>query len=246
MPSIPDHILFLVIAIVLPVYSVRTWKSFQKELARKKPFALRNGYIETLVVQWSLAIGLLVWWWYRERSFNDLGFSFYPDLRNASSIVLTLLGCIFFIKQWIEVKNLHGAIPDSLKKQIEPIAELIPETAVEQKLFFAAALTAGFCEELLYRGFLLWYATAYTHWFPAVLAAILIFGFAHTYQGTQGIVKATMMAIVMVGLYLLSGSLLGPMLLHAVVDVTSGFIGVEVKKTTTKAESATNFCESSS
>ena len=230
MPSIADHLLIVLITIVIPVYSSYSWKAFRKELAHKKTFALRNAYIQTLVLEWSLAVVLAFLWWYRGRTFTDLGFSFPLNFRTASSMVFALLGCIFFIKQWIDVRNLKGAIPDSLKKQIEPVAELIPESESEQRLFFACAITAGFCEELLYRGFLLWYTSAYLPWLAAAIVSILIFGLAHAYQGKEGIVKTTLMSIVMVGLYLWSGSLAGPILLHAVIDLSSGFIGTEVKK----------------
>ena len=230
MPSIADHLLIVVITIAIPVYASYSWKAFRKELAHKKAFALRNAYIQTLVLEWSLVIALIFLWWYYGRTFTDLGFSFPLNFRTASSMVFTLLGCIFFIKQWIDVRNLKEEIPDSLKKQIEHVAELIPETKSERRLFFACALTAGFCEELLYRGFLLWYTASYLPWLAASIVAILIFGFAHAYQGKEGIVKTTLMSIVMVGLYLWSGSLAGPILLHAVIDLSSGFIGAEVKK----------------
>ena len=136
MPSIADHLLIVVITIAIPVYASYSWKAFRKELAHKKAFALRNAYIQTLVLEWSLVIALIFLWWYYGRTFTDLGFSFPLNFRTASSMVFTLLGCIFFIKQWIDVRNLKEEIPDSLKKQIEHVAELIPGNKIGTKIVF--------------------------------------------------------------------------------------------------------------
>jgi membrane protease YdiL (CAAX protease family) len=229
-PSIADHIYFVVVAIVLPIYSYRSWMAFKRHLVNKKPFVLRNGYIETIAIQWSLAISLMFWWFFSARDFGDLGLVFVPNYKTYLSLAVAIIGAVFLTAQWIQVKNLEE-IPDSLKKQIEPVADLLPETPVERKLFVAVAITAGFVEELIYRGFLIWYLNSYFHWIVAVLTSVLIFGIAHAYQGKSGFVKATIVSVCLAGLYLWSGSLIGPIILHAMLDLTSGMIGTKVKAT---------------
>jgi membrane protease YdiL (CAAX protease family) len=228
MPSLVDHIFFILIAIALPIYSYRSWQSFKKHLARKRPFALRNGYVETIAIQWSFAIFMIFWWIYTDKDFGDVGIALVLNFKTYISLAITLLGVVFLAAQLIQIKNLKE-IPDSLKKQIEPIADLIPETVVERKLFVAVAITAGLVEELLYRGFLIWYLNSYLHWVIAALLSVLIFGFAHTYQGKSGLLKAIIVSIIFLGLYLWSGSLIGPMILHVVLDLTSGSIASHVK-----------------
>jgi membrane protease YdiL (CAAX protease family) len=227
-PLIADHIYFIIIAIALPIYSYRSWQSFKRHLANKKPFVLRNGYIETIAIQWSLAIFLIFWWFYASRDFSDLGLVFNLNYRTYISFAIAILGSVFLTAQWIQLTNLKE-IPDSLKKQIEPVADLLPASPAERKLFIAVAITAGLVEELIYRGFLIWYLNSYLHWTIAALFSVLIFGYAHAYQGKSGFIKATVVSILMAALLLWSRSLLAPIILHAVLDLTSGFIGSDVK-----------------
>ena len=60
-------------------------------------------------------------------------------------------------------------------------------------------------------------------WAAMVVGAVA-FGIAHAYQGPIGILKTGVVGLIMGTLYLLSGSIWGPMLVHAVVDITSGRI----------------------
>jgi len=83
-------------------------------------------------------------------------------------------------------------------------------------------LTAGICEEALFRGFLL----HYLHTSPwrlnltlALLLSALIFGLQHLYQGVQGVIVSAVLGALFGLLFLLSGSLLLPMLLHAALDL---------------------------
>ena len=50
-------------------------------------------------------------------------------------------------------------------------------------------VTAGICEELLFRGFLTWYLAHHVGLPVAAAAQVVIFGVAHLYQGFGGIVK---------------------------------------------------------
>ena len=80
------------------------------------------------------------------------------------------------------------------------------------------------CEELLYRGFLLWYLSRITELWLAVVISALIFGAGHVYQGGKGMVRTACFGLVAAGLYLLTDSLWASMVLHAALDLTSGNI----------------------
>jgi membrane protease YdiL (CAAX protease family) len=51
-----------------------------------------------------------------------------------------------------------------------------------------------------------------------------MFGLGHAYQGAAGIVKTGIVGLLMAGAYVGTGSLLAPMLLHVVIDLTSGMV----------------------
>ena len=97
---------------------------------------------------------------------------------------------------------------------------MIPTTRREQRTFQALALTAGFCEELAYRGFVLWYLGAYLPVPAAVAAMAAAFGLSHLYQGPKAAAQIALVGVAAALLYLLSGSLWIPMLLHALLDLS--------------------------
>lgn len=99
---------------------------------------------------------------------------------------------------------------------------LLPRTPGERRLFTVVGLTAGVCEEWLYRGFFLAVVAAVAGGpSDAVLVAVaaVAFGLAHAYQGAVGILTTGVLGGIMAGLYLSTGSLLLPVLLHALIDL---------------------------
>jgi membrane protease YdiL (CAAX protease family) len=89
-------------------------------------------------------------------------------------------------------------------------------------------VTAGLCEELLYRGFLMAYIGALWGFWPAVILSSLVFGLGHAYQGTSGIATTGTIGLILAGLFVLTGSLWVPMLLHAATDLFAGSLGRRV------------------
>ncbi len=97
-----------------------------------------------------------------------------------------------------------------------------PRTWTERRWFAFVCITAGICEESLYRGFLL----HYLHVLPlslnltlALIIAAVIFGLAHLYQGLGGVAVTTLFGFLMSVLFLLTGNLLLPMIFHAATDL---------------------------
>ena len=117
------------------------------------------------------------------------------------------------------------------RESIASARALVPHTAAEKRWFDAVSVTAGFEEELIYRGFLFAYLAA---WLPAMPVAViivlagLVFGLAHAYQGMAGIVKTGTLGILFGVGYWMTGSLWAPILLHAAVDLASGWLSLQV------------------
>jgi uncharacterized protein len=65
----------------------------------------------------------------------------------------------------------------------------IPKTGIEAGLYMACALTAGFCEEVIFRGYL---SKQFAFWTGSNVAAMLIqgvaFGLCHGYKGARSMV----------------------------------------------------------
>lgn len=108
---------------------------------------------------------------------------------------------------------------------------LLPSTRAEWPGFASLAITAGVCEELLFRGFVTW---AIGHWLPSAWETLLVqgalFGLAHAYQGTRGVLTTGAVGVFMGLLVWITGSLWAPMILHAAMDLQAGDLLLRVNE----------------
>ncbi|WP_309713848.1 CPBP family intramembrane glutamic endopeptidase [Pseudolysinimonas sp.] len=105
---------------------------------------------------------------------------------------------------------------------IGDIRALLPRTRGELPYGAALSVSAGVFEELLFRLGLPALVFAVTgNAFAAFLGATLLFGILHLYQGPLGIVFSTVLGAIFVLLYLVTGSILVPIVLHVLIDLRS-------------------------
>jgi membrane protease YdiL (CAAX protease family) len=87
-------------------------------------------------------------------------------------------------------------------------------------------VTAGLCEEFLYRGFAM---AVFLRWglpvWIAASASALLFGLAHLYQGKSGLVGTTILGLLFGFVRAVTGSLVPVILWHAGVDLVAGVAG---------------------
>lgn len=123
----------------------------------------------------------------------------------------------------LQVSLRYRKRPFSEPKQLQPLRFFLPASRAERRWFAALGVSAGFCEELLFRGFLL----RYLHTSPlhlalvwAALIAALVFGAHHLYHGRGGVVSAVLGGLVFTAILLVTGSLWVGMAYHAAIDVS--------------------------
>jgi membrane protease YdiL (CAAX protease family) len=94
------------------------------------------------------------------------------------------------------------------------------------------SITAGIVEETLWRGFLFWYLGQFMPLWAAAIISAVGFGLAHSYQGLANVPRVAIVGAVFSGLYLLTGSLWLPIILHIAVDLLQGRMVFEVLRKT--------------
>ncbi|MFF4771778.1 CPBP family intramembrane glutamic endopeptidase [Microtetraspora fusca] len=98
---------------------------------------------------------------------------------------------------------------------------MLPRTTAERWAAAAMAVTAGVCEEVLYRGFLIALGVGVLGLDVKVAAgaALVVFVAGHWYQGWKGLLIVTVAGYGLTALYLAQGSLLLPIVVHVLVDL---------------------------
>jgi membrane protease YdiL (CAAX protease family) len=102
---------------------------------------------------------------------------------------------------------------------------VIPRTAPEKRVFAGLSITAGICEELVFRGFLILTLTAASGSTTlAVVVSTIVFGWMHTYQGVQGAIGAAILGGILAVPVIVTGSILPSIVAHAAIDVLAGIV----------------------
>jgi uncharacterized protein len=216
-------LIFLVLAVVIP------WRGrvrLQHLLLRpafgsKEKLAL---YSSTIAFQWIMCGA--VTWRALARGLNatELGLRRISD---AQLLLWSVFGAIALSAlQWRNLRRLGrmtGASPELLRKLAE---RLLPQNPIEGAPYAVLALTAGVCEELVYRGFVMaaLARVGLPVWAVLIVSSIL-FGLAHAYQGKTGILGTTFLGLVFGVARILTTSLIPPMIWHAAVDLAAGVAG---------------------
>jgi CAAX protease family protein len=106
------------------------------------------------------------------------------------------------------------------------ITTLLPRTAIEMIAFVALSITAAFCEEFLFRGYL---QQQFLAWSGRVEVAAalqaLVFGIGHLYQGWKGALTITLYGAMFGILAVMRKSLRPGMIQHAMQDSFTGIVG---------------------
>jgi uncharacterized protein len=215
-----------------PVVGAVLHRRFEGRL-RTDAGARRSFYLRLLILEWGLALLALVIW----LSAPDLDAAavglVWPDGwpgRVSGGLALLVLAFVVASTRALRGGVLHGlptpvadaATGRHAELPVHATLALLPRTRSERRLFTVVGLTAGICEEWLYRGFFLAVVAAIAGDLPdlvLVLIAAVAFGLAHVYQGVGGVLTTGVLGAVMAALYLDTGSLLLPVLLHALIDL---------------------------
>jgi membrane protease YdiL (CAAX protease family) len=182
-------------------------------------------YIETMLMQWIVL--LYIWWGLHLRGHKlrdvigrtwDTFEDALLDVAIAAAFWIGSIAVLAALQKVLGMMDLH-----SLKDRINNLSVLAPSTVRELLLFFCVAITAGFCEEIIFRGYLqrqFIYATR-SAWAGIALSAAL-FGLAHGYQGPRLMIVLACYGALFGTLAHLRRSVIPGMMTHAWQDALSG------------------------
>jgi membrane protease YdiL (CAAX protease family) len=216
-------LIFLILGVLIPWRGrVRLQRLLAEPVTGTKQKLTLYG--TTIAFQWILT-GMVAWRAVaRGLTPPELGL----DRRFTLGLWLTaVVGSVLLgVLQWFNlrrVSRLTGPAADFMRRLAE---RLLPGNAVELLPYCALAITAGVCEEFLYRGFAMAAITrmGMAPW-AVVATTSLLFGLAHAYQGKSGIIGTSVLGLLFGAARIVFASLGPGMAWHSAVDVAAGMAG---------------------
>jgi membrane protease YdiL (CAAX protease family) len=216
-------VILIILGAVVPLVSRRRLRHLMELPSTTKMDRLAL-YASTFAFQWFAACVVL--WRSTARGLGaaQLGLAVpSPGRTIALSVILSVL---ILANQLLSLRRLashpeemHGLLPQLALK-------IFPQDQVERLVFGALVATVALCEEFIYRGFA---QRVFEDWSGGAVAAgavgsAICFALAHLYQGRRGLASTFAVGLVFASVRAWTGSLLVPVLVHFVADLTVGFL----------------------
>jgi|SRR5581483_559749 len=208
-------------AVLLIGYPVADY--FVVEKVKRSAQPRKGFYAWVLGSEWLLTIALIGLLSRHGVTLSDLGEAIGRPIVTVTFIVAGVI--LVAVLATYNRKQIAQLSPERLSKVLLRAGPLVPRSGVERGLLVLVALTAGFCEEVLYRGWLWRFFGDLTGkvWIAVVLSAIA-FGLGHAYQGRAGIISTGIVGLLFSVPVLLTKSLVPVQIMHAGFDLVNGLV----------------------
>jgi len=218
----PDLLYLSIIAIVLLLDYFVLWPAFlrwsQVDPGRARLW-LWSGW---MIMLWGLVAAGVALWLFEARAWESLRLVAPHGWRLWGAAGLVLLLVITYARTVVRIARSKRP---SRVKMANPAAEMLsPRTRFEMGWWVALSLSAGFCEEFIFRGYLIWVFQPLIGLWGAAAFSVVVFAVAHAYQGGNGILATGFVGSLLTLVVLISGSLLPAIVLHALIDIGTGAV----------------------
>jgi uncharacterized protein len=217
-----DHLFVLVVLVLaFPLGGWWAYRRFLERLAREGGTALVREYRITILWLACLGAATLAIWTAGGRDLTALGFA-APREGPASELIFGISGgAVIGLALRPLAAAFSARVAAGLRRQMAKLEAFLPKSGEQLAWGLIVSLCAGLFEEIAYRGYLIPYCRFWLPEWPALAGAALLFGIAHLYQGLAGIAMTAFLGLAFGFIYVETGSLALPILLHAAVDISA-------------------------
>jgi hypothetical protein len=219
MTAVFAHLLF-VLLIVAPLQSIRALRLLEQSI-RINPRARLEFYRSAMIGQWTLIPAALLASWTNGSALATLGFVLPAITADRIMLVAIVAAIVLSQSPLIPYVRKRMVRSKSVRRAIYPLRNLLPRTEDEKRRWVGVAVTAGICEELLFRGFLFHYFQTYfdASVFGALMLSSLVFGVSHYYQGVSNMIRVGFIGVMLGLAFVATNSLFFPIVLHVLLDL---------------------------
>jgi len=216
-----DHIVFLLAGIVFPLFSLSAGRMTSEDTEHLNLPPKKYIYLHNALMMVTITLVLVTSWNFTKKPWDLLGFTM-PEWSLIAAVCTGFLLVVYMSDLLFTFLNRNKAA-----EELDDLSSIIPTNWSEYRYFISIAFSAGICEEIIFRGFMISYIMAFLpsiSWAPA--AAIIIpaisFSISHMYQGWKAVAKIGIIACLFGIIFYKTGSLVPVMIIHTIIDLISG------------------------
>ena len=228
-PTALDHVLALLLGLALPIVSLLGGRGALRgeTFSHTEKLALYRWNSSALWIAAAAVIGV---WLLADRPLSGLGLC-VPRGSWPAGLLACALALAFVLDCWLQIRT-----PERRRRAREKTGRdtpFLPASRAEFAPYALLAVSAGVCEELLFRGHLIQYVQALVGGLAAgqVIAVGLpaaVFALVHLYQGWWAVAKIGLGSAALGAIFLLSGSLWVCIALHVAIDLVGGVLALRL------------------
>ena len=221
--AIPDVLYLAFIAIGLPLDHFVLWPAFVRRSQADPGRARAFLWSSWMILLWALAAAGMAVWVFEARAWAALRLQPPHGWRLWVASALVLGFTVGYARTVIRIAR--RTRPTRVKMGRPDVERLVPRGRSELRSWIALSVSAGFCEEFIFRGYLIRALQPVFGLWGAAAVSLVVFAAAHAYQGAIGVLATGAIGAALTLVVLVFGSLLPAMALHAVIDIGEGLVG---------------------
>jgi membrane protease YdiL (CAAX protease family) len=222
--ALPDLLYVVLFAAVFPVLDYLVfWPAFRRRLHVDPARARTWLWAWSIAGAWPVVAVGAVLWETNHRSWTEFGLAVPVGWRLWASGFLFALTAAYFLYAALALAG-NADARAAVRQQFGRLADVLPHTRTELSWFAGVSLTAGFCEEFLFRGYFILVVGPWMGWWGAAALSVVIFALGHAYQGWSGALRTGVVAVLFTLLVATFDSLWPAIAVHTLWDFGQGCI----------------------
>lgn len=215
---ISTFILAGLVGIVYPLFFMLTYKKVNDKIKANDQFRLKD-YKQTIVIFWVLTSLILA----NSILETSLKLNFYPTF-SITGIILFIVVCAFILFQSRNTSVTAETFP-LIKEKMGNVYPYLPKTQTELTWFTLLSISAGICEEIIFRLFLFTFLLEHAHISIAFVLTNIIFALSHIGSGKQNLLSSFILGLLFTAIYYFTDNIWIAIILHAGIDINTGLLG---------------------